>query len=698
VPATLRYPTGGEYRDAMFDTARCFKDPALSGGAVVLDQLGMPRPISGNFASVFTITGTDGRLWAVKCFTRGVEDQARRYEAISEALRRVDRPWSVGFEYLPEGVLCQGRWYPALKMEWVEGTGLVAFIEAHVWDPPAIASLAAGFAALVADLRELGIAHGDLQHGNLLVTDAGDLRLIDYDGMYVPALAALGASELGHANYQSPARTLADWGSKLDNFSAWVIYGSLVAVTLDPTLWGRLHQPGDEALLFHQADFGDRRSSAAINAMVRSGDADLRALARSLGGLWAPAVELVPPLDPRAAPPPSRVALGGPPPAVVEPTVPQPDTSWLLGHLDAAPVLPFDPPVRPLRALGAAGIFSIVALLTAGLIGILPLGPAITMAAIYAVLAACFSIIPWHATAEYEARAAVEARSRSRDRAARAARRTVERLEAERTALETRQERTEAAISEGGEAARTGEARDLETLERRTAARLAALTERRRQLSSREAADIQAALGVVQDRHVYDRLCAARLRSALLPGINQNLVTVLIDHGIETAADFIGVTGGEPVQVELRYGRFVEPPGLNTLRAGTLDRWRKSIEGEARRSQPASLPAARLDAIRAGTEAEKQAVTQEERAVRAETARERDELHRQAADRQAELARDLVRSRRALVRDREELDDNLTGAQRELRAADWNKGLARRDLAAHRRATYLQYLRRGLNL
>jgi hypothetical protein len=73
--STLIYPTGGEYREALFNTRRCFKDPALIGGTVTTDVLGLPKPISGASASVFTVQNANGRRWAVKCFTRFVNHQ-----------------------------------------------------------------------------------------------------------------------------------------------------------------------------------------------------------------------------------------------------------------------------------------------------------------------------------------------------------------------------------------------------------------------------------------------------------------------------------------------------------------------------------------------------------------------------------------------------------------------------------------------
>src|ERR1700733_9315482 len=237
MPTTVRYPTGGEYREALFNTNRCFKDPALGGGVVTMDALGMPKPISGRSGSVFTVQSASGRSWAVKCFTRFVDHQAVRYQRISETLQTVNKPWRVEFEYMPHGVLCAGVWYPALKMEWIEATGLIPFIERYLWEPVVIADLAAKFYRMVRDLSTLNIAHGDLQDGNLLVTPSGELKLIDYDGMFVPSLARIGACEKGHLNYQSPTRTMSTWGPYLDNFSAWVIYTSLIALTIDPTLW-----------------------------------------------------------------------------------------------------------------------------------------------------------------------------------------------------------------------------------------------------------------------------------------------------------------------------------------------------------------------------------------------------------------------------------------------------------------------------
>ncbi|HSA48682.1 MAG TPA: hypothetical protein VLH10_01040 [Yinghuangia sp.] len=251
------YPTGADYSEALRDTATCFEHPTLARGLVAMGPLRMPRVVSGNFGSVFRVTGVGGaggREYAVKCFTRAVPDRLRRYQAIAEAVRTARGRWRVDVEYVPRGVLVHGHWYPIVLMEWVDGSGLVPWLEEHLGDRAAIEALADQFAVAVGDLERSGVAHGDLQHGNIVVGRDGVLRLIDYDGMYVPTLAGLGPAEHGHRNYQHPGRGPADFGPGLDRFSAHVIHLSLRVLAREPWLWETYHEEGGEHLLLRAED------------------------------------------------------------------------------------------------------------------------------------------------------------------------------------------------------------------------------------------------------------------------------------------------------------------------------------------------------------------------------------------------------------------------------------------------------------
>jgi len=158
-------------------------------------------------------------------------------------------PYTVGFKYQPEGIRVRGQWFPILKMEWVQGENLLSYVQTRLGQP-ALRQLAEKLVTMSLRLAEAGVAHGDLQHGNVLIV-GGEPRLIDYDGMFVPALAGWRSHEVGHPNFQHPCRTDMDFGPTADHFSVWVIYLSLLALSSDAHLWSR-YRGGDECLLFRR--------------------------------------------------------------------------------------------------------------------------------------------------------------------------------------------------------------------------------------------------------------------------------------------------------------------------------------------------------------------------------------------------------------------------------------------------------------
>ncbi len=245
----MPWPTPQDYNEAVQGPALCFSLPELRGGRPELTPLGLPRAVTGGFASVYRIS-YGGSDWAVRCFLRQVADQQRRYEAISQHLSTVGLPYTAGFQYLEQGIKVQGRWYPVLKMDWVPGLPLNTYIQQNLSRPEKLKTLADDWLRMLQDLRRQGVAHGDLQHGNVLVNE-GKLSLIDYDGMYVPALNNVGSNELGHRNYQHPLRDSQHFGPWLDNFSGWLVYLSLLAFSYEPALW---QLSGDEHLLLRKDD------------------------------------------------------------------------------------------------------------------------------------------------------------------------------------------------------------------------------------------------------------------------------------------------------------------------------------------------------------------------------------------------------------------------------------------------------------
>jgi hypothetical protein len=263
------YPTPSDYQEAVQVPASAFADSALQEATPRTNVLGLPQPITGAFAAVFPMTTDPGRTVAVKCFLNDVPQQQARYEAVSNHLDAVALDALVDFDYQPEGIRVDGTAYPVLKMEWVDGTVLNRFVENHLDAPDVLARLSEAWADLMAGLDDEAVAHGDLQHGNVLVQkQEGDvrLRLVDYDTMYVPALEGERSAEVGHRNYQHPDRTDADFGPFLDRFPALAIYTALRACAVRPALWDR-YDTG-ENLLFRDADFYDPESSPLFDELA----------------------------------------------------------------------------------------------------------------------------------------------------------------------------------------------------------------------------------------------------------------------------------------------------------------------------------------------------------------------------------------------------------------------------------------------
>ncbi len=290
----MDWPTPQDYNEAIQNPQNCFSDPELKQGAPLLTKLGLPKPITGAFASVYKVNCRT-RSWAVRCFLREFADQERRYSAISDKLRAAKLGCTADFDFLARGILIRGRWYPVLKMEWIDGEPISEYIRRNLAQRQVLQSLSRQWIALMASLRKAQIAHGDLQHGNILVSGSV-LKLVDYDGMYVPALAGMDSHEVGHPNYQRPGRTERDYHPDLDSFSAWVIFTSISALAIDPRLWNLL-DAGDECLLFRRADFEKPRASRALQTLEKSRDLRLQTLASQFRSILCLPIAQIPSLD-----------------------------------------------------------------------------------------------------------------------------------------------------------------------------------------------------------------------------------------------------------------------------------------------------------------------------------------------------------------------------------------------------------------
>ena len=332
------WPSARHFTEVIQCPSVCFSAPVLRNTLPAVDRLGMPIVTSGQFAYVYKLKSINGDGdFAVRCFRGYLGDRDQRYRELQGHVYSSPVPCLSEFSYASEGIMVGERRYPILFMRWIEGPTLDLYVGEMLHRREVLQHLAAEWLRVVGALQTSGIAHGDLQHGNVIV-DHGQLRLIDHDGIFVPAMSGWSASEVGHQHYQHPQRTARHFDASLDNFSAIVIYLSLLALAEQPKLWAEYH---DENLLFTKADFQDPAASKLF-AKVRELGSECSRLADVLATAASGPPTAVPHLLDLVQATPSRLPSWMSAPANIEPTLQTREVVQELPETRQARWLPWD--------------------------------------------------------------------------------------------------------------------------------------------------------------------------------------------------------------------------------------------------------------------------------------------------------------------------------------------------------------------
>lgn len=256
-------PTVDQYNEAVQHPQTAFTDPELRGAQAKKNAFGIPQALGGGFALTYTFTGTQGKKWAVRCFHKAVNGLGDRYATISQKLNGLKSLYFVDFTYQPQGIRVNGATHPIVKMAWVDGETLGSHLDRVYRDKARLLTLRQQFQQLAGFLRQQNIAHGDLQNGNVMV--GSNVRLIDYDGLYVPGMPTGRGTELGHRHFQHPRRQSSDYGPTLDRFSLISIDLSLSAVAEESELFKRFSN--GENILFTANDYFDPDGSKVFQEL-----------------------------------------------------------------------------------------------------------------------------------------------------------------------------------------------------------------------------------------------------------------------------------------------------------------------------------------------------------------------------------------------------------------------------------------------
>ena len=255
----MNYPLISEYIESIKNSEDNFN--VLSTLRPVYDEAGEIVMSSGNFAVVFKMKDeSSGKLYAVKCFLREQEGRDIAYQQITDELEYASSNYLCSIKYFQkelsvDSTVSSDTEFPVLLMDWVEGITLDKYVHQHISDKYALQLITYQFCRMAAWLMSQPFAHGDLKPDNILVTENGALVLVDYDGMFVPAMQGQKARELGSPDYRHPLRTEDCFNEHIDDFPLALIGMSLKAIALDTSLLQ--NNAKSDLLLFSESDFQD---------------------------------------------------------------------------------------------------------------------------------------------------------------------------------------------------------------------------------------------------------------------------------------------------------------------------------------------------------------------------------------------------------------------------------------------------------
>jgi len=250
----MSYPTIADIK-ASIESKVLIKDSFAQSGVFERLPNNNLKMFVGGFSVVFPFE-RNGENWAFRCWHTDLGDMKSRYKKIAHAIDKAKLSYFAKFEYEDIGIVVNGNSYPTTRMRWISGNNIKEFICKNRYNKQKLVALASNFKQMCESMHEFDLAHGDLQHGNILVSESSELFLVDYDSMHCPELVGEIDIITGLVDYQHPRRKFNKLTSKKnDYFSELIIYLSIL-ITIDfPSLIEKYQVEQSERMFFSQDDF-----------------------------------------------------------------------------------------------------------------------------------------------------------------------------------------------------------------------------------------------------------------------------------------------------------------------------------------------------------------------------------------------------------------------------------------------------------
>jgi len=248
-------------------------DEHAKNGTFERDARGRLMAYSGGFSVVFPYRTDNGEKWAFRCWHSDIKNSKKRYETISDAIKKANLSFLCEFQYIDNGINVEGNIYPITRMRWIDGITIKDYICQNRYSKDKLTALADNFLKMTQALHAQSLAHGDLQHGNILVGNNHQLYLVDYDSFYCPQLKGEADTVTGLVDYQHPTRIYnKSVSEKLDYFSELIIYLSILAIAENPSLVDKYNVEDADRLLFAKEDYVDIKNSNIYKYIYVLGD------------------------------------------------------------------------------------------------------------------------------------------------------------------------------------------------------------------------------------------------------------------------------------------------------------------------------------------------------------------------------------------------------------------------------------------
>lgn len=262
-------PTIPDIRSSVENKNTLVLDNHARSGNFLRDKRDRLIAYAGGFTVVFPYETLGGEKWAYRCWHADLGNLRSHFEILSEEFQKLSIPYFCDFIYVDEGINVGGLLYPTTRMRWIDGDDLKVFLCKHKTEKERLKKLADNFLAMAQCLHENSIAHGDLQHGNILIDESDRIFLIDYDSVYLPSLYGQADFITGLKGYQHPNRiNNVNASEKLDYFSELIIYTSILAIAEDPSLADKYKLEYTDQLLFSNEDFDNIEASGIYRDLM----------------------------------------------------------------------------------------------------------------------------------------------------------------------------------------------------------------------------------------------------------------------------------------------------------------------------------------------------------------------------------------------------------------------------------------------